>query len=341
MYCFINLSKLSFNMFSTEAFNNIVQNIDNKDKSEQNLVEEQVKTDLKQEVKIPENPHQDNLELKLNEVKRVGAPLYIDLNALSANNKVLENSEVILAIFEITTNSEYYGVTKSNKSRSFWDSLYKVKEFEKILSAYKSETLRKYWRLLSEMKNRKQFLDTVKKYSKEIDSTNLKFLTIITTIKESLAGEISDLVKVLKEAPERHLPKVSSSSRVNRKNSDDESFEIEPKEKKSLLKNKRKSPNEEILNEINKTVEVVNNIMDSTQEPRTSGKRSARIKTNSSLFSEEDKFVFTQIEEIEKVLKTYIPEASDEEIWDALKRNSFNIISTYLYLSDPELYEGK
>lgn len=324
-------------MFSNEELNQMIENNNAQEKEEQNTVEHVINAEENNETKIPQNPQTQQVEeLKLAEVKREGNPLFIDLLALTNNNKALDNSEVILAIFEITNNSEFYGISKSNKSRSFWDGLHNVKEFEKILASYKSETLRKYWRLLSEMKNRKQFLDIVRKYSQEIDSTNLKFLTIITTIKDYLSGEISDLAKVLKEAPERNIPKVNYSRA--RKSSDDESFEIEPKNK-SMLKNKRKNPNESLVNEINKNMEVVNTVIESENKP--SGKRSSRIKANTSLFTEEDKVVFSEIENIVSTLKSYFPEATEDDLWDALKRNSFNIVNTYLYLSDPELYEGK
>ena len=296
-----------------------------------------------------ENPHIDNPANVVNPAnipepgKNPGNFLVINLEEISNNNKVLENSEVLFAIYEVTTNSNYYGLNLSNKSRCFWDRLTLMKCFEKILASFKSETLRKYWRTLSEISNQKKVLDTIKKHSKAINSTNMKLLTIITLLKDFLSGRIVDFEKTLGDAPEKNVPKIVTEKKCvkNKSKDDDESFEIEDKK---MLNKKRKNPNEEVISGINKKIEIINNVINSGNEVKQneSGglRRSSRAKTNNSLFSEEDKKIFAEIETIVKILQEVVPEVSEYEIWEALKRNSFNIINTYLFLNEPELYDG-
>ncbi len=325
-----------------DEFEKFVKNLDEEEKCEKSLHEPEKHNYEASAKKIPSNPPKDS---NLNAVGKqgIGAPKIIDLEKLSNNEKPLENSEVLLAIYEITGNSEFYGISKSNKSRSFWDSLVNIKSFEKILTAFKSETLRKYWRTLSEITNQKKVLDTIQKNATLINATSLKLLTIITVLKEFISGKIPDLEKALSELPDKSLSKpLEGGRRAGRRNEedDDESFEIEEKPKKQLLNNKRKA--KEVNNEIQKAIEVVNNAIDPATEVKNAAtRRSARNKASVTLFSEEDKKIFSEIEIIVNTLKGVVPEASEQEIWDSLKKNSFNVINSYLYLTEPEVYEGK
>jgi hypothetical protein len=176
-----------------------------------------------------------------------------------------------------------------------------------------------------------------------INATSLKLLTIITVLKEFISGKIPDLGKALSEIPDKAISKLEGGARRSGRRTiedDDESFEIEEKPKKQLLNNKRKP--KEVNNEIQKAIEVVNNTIDPAVEVKNSStRRSARNKASTTLFSEEDKKIFSEIEIIVNTLKGVVPEASENEIWDSLKKNSFNVINSYLYLTEPEVYEGK
>ena len=328
-----------------EEFEKFVKNLDDEEKCEKSSLEPEKADYQASAKKIPSNPPKES-NVNTQGKQGTGAPKIIDLEKLSNNEKSLENSEVLLAIYEITGNSEFYGISKSNKSRSFWDSLVNVKSFEKILLAFKSETLRKYWRTLSEITNQKKVLDAIQKNASHINATSLKLLTIINVLKEYISGKIPNLEKALSELPDKSIPKPleGGARRAGKRTDedDDESFEIEEKPKKQLLNNKRKS--KEINNEMQmqKAIEVVNNTIDPATEVKNAAtRRSARNRASVTLFSEEDKKIFSEIEIIVNTLKGVVPEASEQEIWDSLKKNSFNVINSYLYLTEPEVYEGK
>jgi len=354
-------------MWNNEGLNEYVEGfVKEKNAQDSNLKEENNNNELNIKENDP-NPQSEkknkpelnesiiiNSEVKnTDQTLRKNKPLIIDLENLADNNKPLENSEVLLAIFEVTTNSENYGITQSNKSRSFWDKLGQVKLFEKILLSFKSETLRKYWRLLSEIPQRK-VLETIKKNIEPINNTFMKLLTIITLLKDHSAGKISDLKKVLEEHPEKATNNNKSGvyERRTKGNDDEESFEIDEgntkkvntKKSNSMLNNKRRNADESLINETTKKIEMVNGVLESGIENNLKsvvGKRSTRNKGQSNLFSDEDKRIFGEIEVIVNTLKNQVPEAAEFEIWDALKRNSFNIINTYLYLVEPDVYDRK
>jgi len=59
-----------------------------------------------------------------------------------------------------------------------------------------------------------------------------------------------------------------------------------------------------------------------------------------NLFSDSDKKNFAQIEIITSTLQKHFPDVTMPEICDSLKKNSFNIIDTFKYLSEPVTYEN-
>ena len=97
----------------------------------------------------------------------------IDLEELKKKEKP-ENTDVILCLIEICTNSTKYGLTNSNKSRLFWDELFKKTEVCSVFKNFKSETLRKYWRLINELDKNDKVIETTIKYKDEINKENVK-----------------------------------------------------------------------------------------------------------------------------------------------------------------------
>lgn len=102
----------------------------------------------------------------------------IDFDAINKKGN-LTNSDILLAIMEISLNGVKYNMTNSSKTRAFWEQTQQNKKFENLLAAYKTETLRKYWRIISEINNNKRVIEVVKKYQEEINYTDMKILTII------------------------------------------------------------------------------------------------------------------------------------------------------------------
>jgi len=333
-------------MINTDEFNNIVEKAEKDDiivktETKEKDVQEENKNTEKNENPQIKTSNKKESQKENNEPQSLGigqgSPLVLNLQEIDSNNKVLENSEVLLAIYEVATNSTYYGLNMSNKSRAFWEKLSELDCFKKVLNSFKTETLRKYWRLLNEIPNQKKVLETIKRNIEVINNTQMKVLTIITVLKDYCTGKITDLAKVLSE-PQEKINGGEVKRRTYKKDDEDDSFELE-KPKKPLNKKRADAETEKLFQDINAKAELANTVVVDgiVQE----GRRSTRAKPKASVFTDEDKRVFVEIEEIVNTFKSVIPEVTDVEIWDALKRNSFNIESTYLYLNEPEVYEGK
>lgn len=280
--------------------------------------------------------------IKTDKIKRdssngVKVPL-LDFEAICGRETPLDNSEILLSIYEIATNPHAYGLTASNNSRSFWDKLPEISQLSKILVAYKTETLRKYWRLLSEISpSPNKVIDLIKKFKDSINLSSLKLLTIISNIKDHMSGKLKNFEESLLQGGDK-----KDGSTKKRVKKEDESFDELPKK---VLNTKRKKESEAIQL-LNKSIDKFNfnNITvkeEGDEKTHNNGKRSTRTKVQTTLFTEEDKSYFSQIEIIVETIKANVPEATELQIWDSLKKNSFNIISAYLYLINPENNEGK
>jgi hypothetical protein len=101
------------------------------------------------------------------------------------NKSKLTNSDFILAILEISLNAHRYGIEFLNKSKLFWEAVTNMKEFKNIFLQFKPETLRKYWRYLSETSSIEKLLDNLKKYKDKIDENENKLLTVISIISDA------------------------------------------------------------------------------------------------------------------------------------------------------------
>jgi hypothetical protein len=86
----------------------------------------------------------------------------------------VKNSKLLLALIEICINSKKYGINLANKSRIFWDEVYHIADFEEIFKSFKGETLRKYWRIISDIGKMSKVIKTIRKYEKLIDDPNAK-----------------------------------------------------------------------------------------------------------------------------------------------------------------------
>ena len=73
--------------------------------------------------------------------------LIIDLPKLSMQSEI-RHSEIILAILEICTFNKKYNYDCSNNTKAFWDRVVQEGILKKIFKNFKSETLRKYWKII-------------------------------------------------------------------------------------------------------------------------------------------------------------------------------------------------
>ena len=105
-----------------------------------------------------------------------------------SNNESIPNSELILIILEICLRSSQFGIEKDNSSRAFWEEIGKKPEFKPIIDKFKPETLRKYWRTIRETKKFRKIISETKKYSKELNSPNMKLFSSIHAICEYVSN---------------------------------------------------------------------------------------------------------------------------------------------------------
>ena len=105
-----------------------------------------------------------------------------------SNNENIPNSELILIILEICLRSSQFGIEKDNSSRAFWEEIGKKPEFKPIIDKFKAETLRKYWRTIRETKKFRKIISETKKYSKELNSPNMKLFSSIHAICEYVSN---------------------------------------------------------------------------------------------------------------------------------------------------------
>ena len=105
-----------------------------------------------------------------------------------SNNESIPNSELILIILEICLRSSQLGIEKDNSSRAFWEEIGKKPEFKPIIDKFKAETLRKYWRTIRETKKFRKIISETKKYSKELNSPNMKLFSSIHAICEYVSN---------------------------------------------------------------------------------------------------------------------------------------------------------
>ena len=105
----------------------------------------------------------------------------IDLNKLAAQKDV-KNSDLILAILEICTFPKRYNYECSNNTKAFWDRVVNEDLLHKIFGNFKSETLKKYWKIIRTAGNNEKYLQTIKTNIKYINNPIFKLLPIINGI---------------------------------------------------------------------------------------------------------------------------------------------------------------
>jgi hypothetical protein len=101
------------------------------------------------------------------------------INISELKGTEIKNSKLILALIEVCINSKKYEIKLANKSRIFWDEVYQKPDFEDIFKAFKGETLRKYWRTISDIGKMSKVIKTVRKYHQLIDDPNAKYCYFI------------------------------------------------------------------------------------------------------------------------------------------------------------------
>ena len=232
----------------------------------------------------------------------------IDLPKLSTQSEI-KNSDIILAILEICTFNKKYNYDCSNNTKAFWERVIDENILKKIFKNFKSETLRKYWKIIRLAGNNNKFIETVKNNEKFINNPVFKLLPIINAISYFVQTE------------EKNFEEFFTS--------------FNAKEKKSVI---QKDNIEENKNDINligskrhheKSIsppKILKNDKEKNDELKTEEKEE---ETNNKIIQLDDL--------INKLMK--ISKFSREEVVRALYGTSNNIENAYLYLMDNEKYD--
>ena len=244
----------------------------------------------------------------------------IDLPKLS-NQSEIKNSDIILAILEICIYNKKYNYDCSNNRKAFWDRVVGEEILQKIFKNFKSETLRKYWKIIRMAGNNSKFIETVKHYEKFINNPVFKLLPIINAI--------------------------SSFVQTEEKNFENYFLLYNSKEKKALIQKSEKQENKNINLIGNKrnlekdsSVKIIS-VKKSQNNNNNKEKNEDMMKDDQKREEEKKEYVDPKVSKLDELVNKLmeISTFSREEVVDALYGTSNNIENAYKYLKDNEKYE--
>jgi hypothetical protein len=294
----------------------------------QNKIDSSKNTEKKRvtgEKKFTAKAHQ--YQLQKNASKKV-TPL-IDLFELG---KKLEytNSDIILAIIEITKHSDIYNIPSgvSFKSNSFWEEIVQYNELKRLFQFFRPETIKKYYRLISYNSKIDEVANVIKTHKKLLDEKKPKLLTIITGIQNFVEKTIKSFTDFIVN-PHKYLNLgLPSENLTGRKR---------VKEIEKVFKGENVS--EEIKKFLSREGPQTDLHLEEKDEIKrlSYGLRTISNKEKRKLFkfTEEDKFVFSCIDNIVDTISKEFKDIPKEFIINALKINTLNLSNTYEYLKKP------
>ena len=149
------------------------QSFISKRKREKSQKKQNLTNDLK--INILSDKDNNNLETIIN-IKEFLSKMNSD------NNISISNSDMILIILEICLNSSQFEINEDNSSRAFWEEIAKKEILFPITNIFKTETLRKYWRILRNVNKPKKIINIVKEYKDKLNNENIKLLSSINIV---------------------------------------------------------------------------------------------------------------------------------------------------------------
>lgn len=249
--------------------------------------------------------------------------LIIDLPKLSMQSEI-RNSDIILAILEICTFNKKYNYDCSNNTKAFWDRVVEEGILKKIFKNFKSETLRKYWKIIRNAGNTEKFVEAVRKNEKFINNPVFKLLPLINALAYYIQTDEKDFEEFF-----------GVFNAKNKKNFSPKVEKEENNEKKSdnnLLGNKRAEPDNDKNYEI-----IVNKEEQNGENKKSKIELKQPILARSDDEQENDKRMLDFDDIVNRMMK--ISKLSREEVLIALYGTSYNIKNAFLYLKDNEKYD--
>ena len=248
--------------------------------------------------------------------------IIIDLPKLSMQSEI-KNSDIILAILEICTFNKKYNYDCSNNTKAFWDRVVQEEILKKIFKNFKSETLRKYWKIIRNAGNTEKFVEAVRKNEKFINNPVFKLLPLINAIAYYIQTEETNFEEFF-----------SVFNSKNKKNFSPKVEKEESKEKNTdnnLLGNKRQEPDKNNIEE-----EILNNNGGNNNNKKMELKQPILIKND-----DEEKEIEKRMMDFDDIVNRMmkISKLSREEVLIALYGTSYNIKNAFLYLKNNEKYD--
>ena len=192
----------------------------------------------------------------------------IDLPKLASQSEI-QNSDIILAIFEICTFNKKYNYECSNNTKAFWERVVEEEVLKKIFKQFKSETLRKYWKIIRLAGNNDKFIEIVKHNEKFINNPVFKLLPIINGISSYIQTNPE------KKNFEEYFTSINSKDKKTithkeENNSEKRSSSPRPKLLKinKKIEEKEESDKEEVDPKILKMDDIINQLMKITKYSR-------------------------------------------------------------------------
>ena len=237
----------------------------------------------------------------------------IDLPKLS-NQTEINNSDIILAILEICSFNKKYNYDCSNNTKAFWERVVGEDILKKIFRNFKSETLRKYWKIIRMAGNITKFIETVKNNQKFINNPVFKLLPIINAIAAFVQTEEKNFENYFINFNAKEKKGIIIQNKDEKKE--------EKKSEISLIGNKRGPENP--IPPPSKIDEKPEKIEEKTEDKKIEEEKDAKK------MAEMDNLV-NKLMEISKF--------SREEVVNALYGTSNNLEHAYKYLMDNEKYD--
>ena len=141
-------------------------------------------------------------------------------------NKLISNTDMILFILELCLNSSQFNLKGDNSSRKFWEEVGKLKELSPITKIFKPETLRKYWRLLRNIKKPKKIINILNEHKNLINNENIKLLDCINIIYDFILFPKKGIEFYINKYCGKILDKAKKSRKVKDMSIDEQIDEI-------------------------------------------------------------------------------------------------------------------
>ena len=241
----------------------------------------------------------------------------IDLPKLSMQSEI-KNSDIILAILEICTFNKKYNYDCSNNTKAFWDRVVEEGILKKIFKNFKSETLRKYWKIIRNAGNTEKFVEAVRRNEKFINNPVFKLLPLVNALAYYIQTDEQDF--------EEFFGVFNSKCKKN-------SLKVENGETKetnsnNLLANKRAQPDKEEKMHI-----------EENNDEKTKSKLELKIPIIAK--NDEEEELNKRMIDFDDVVNRMmiISKLSREEVLVALYGTSYDIKNAFLYLKNNEKYD--